>query len=374
VSWDVIVVGLGGMGSATAYHLAQRGQRVLGLEAREPVHDKGSSHGDSRLIRKVYKEGARYVPLLLRAYELWSDLERRSGKRLLTTTGGILVTTPGGESWEGMRQSAETFGLALEAPSAEEIGRRWPDLRVPDGLSVLYEPDAGVLAPEECVRAHLDLATAHGADLRFDEPVLRWRADGEGVEVETDGEIHRASRLVLTPGPWAGRVLADMRLPLRVVRVVNAHFECAAPSLGFEVFPTFIFETEDGNHYGVPAFPGQGVKIGRHDANRPCDPDTIRRDVDDREVEALRAVLARYLPAAAGQVMRTLTCMYTNTPDEDFVIDRHPEHPQVSVGVGFSGHGFKFSSVVGEVLADLATKGCADHEIGFLSASRPALR
>ena len=219
--------------------------------------------------------------------------------------------------------------------------------------------------------AHLDLAARHGAELRHGEPARRWDADGAGVRVETERGVYHAGRLVVTTGPWAGELLAGLGLPLEVWRIVNAHFEPARPELfGPERCPIYLWQVPEGDYYGFPNLPGQGVKLGRHDIGEVCTPHTIRRGVDEAEVAMLRAMLDRYLPGAAGAVKWTLTCMYTNTPDRDFVLDRHPAHPQVAYGCGFSGHGFKFASAIGEVLADLALDGAARQPIGFLAASR----
>jgi sarcosine oxidase len=228
-----------------------------------------------------------------------------------------------------------------------------------------------MLDPEACVAAHLDLAARHGADLRFGEAMQWWQVDGAGVRVETAEGTYTADRMVLAVGPWAGELLADLGLPLSVQRVVNTHFEPSDPDrFSADRCPIHLWLVPEGQFYGTPALPGQGVKLGRHDAGEVCTPDTIRRDVDAEEVAVLRRVLDRYMPGAAGSVKWSLTCMYANTPDRDFVIDRHPEHERVVYACGFSGHGFKFACAVGEVLADLAMDRVPEHEIGFLSAGR----
>ena len=370
-SYDVIVIGLGGMGSAAAYHLAHRGRRVLGLDAHPRGHTQGSSHGRSRIIREAYYEAPDYVPLVQRAYALWRALEAESGRSLLTITGGLNVGQSDGEFVRGALASARQHGLAHESLTPEEVAARFPAFRLADDLVAVYEPNAGFLAPEDCVGAHLDLATRHGAELRHAEPARAWSADGGEVRVETDQSAYVGERLVIAAGPWADEQLADLNLPLSVQRVVNVHFEPTRPELfGPDRCPVHIWEVPEGHYYGIPALPDQGVKFGRHDLGEICTPHTIRREVDPDEIEALRAVLDRYLPGAAGAVKWTLTCMYTNTPDRHFVIDRHPRHDRVVYACGFSGHGFKFSSAVGEILADLALGGTTRHPIGFLSAAR----
>jgi sarcosine oxidase len=370
-AYEAIVVGLGGMGSAAAYHLARRGLRVAGLDAYERGHAQGSSHGRSRIIREAYYEASEYVPLVQRAYALWRELEAEADRPLLRITGGLNVGTPDGELVQGALASARRHGLSHEYLSAAEVARRFPAFRLGDDLAAVFEPNAGVLEPEGCVAAHLDLAARHGALLRHGEPVRAWAADGAGVRVETEGGVYRAERLVLAPGPWAGELLGELRLPLSVQRVVNAHFEPAdRERFGPDRCPVYLWLVPEGQYYGFPALPGQGVKFGRHDVDDGCTPRTIRREVTPEEVEALRVVLDRYMPGAGGALKWTLTCMYTNTPDRHFVIDRHPRHGQVVYGCGFSGHGFKFASAVGEVLADLAMGQAPCCAIDFLAARR----
>ena len=372
---DVIVAGLGGMGSAAAYHLAGRGKRVLGLERFSPAHDRGSSHGRSRIIRQAYFEGAEYVPLLLRAYELWERLERETGQELMTLTGGLMIGREEGELVSGSVFSADEHGLPYELLDAREIRRRFPAYAPSPQTVALYEKNAGFVRPEESVRAHLDRAASLGADLRFEEPVLSWEATGSGVRVETPIDSYEAERLVISPGAWAPRLLADLGLPLEVTRQVMFWFE---PVDGLDLFlperfPIFIWEPDDGNmFYGFPAQDDDsGVKTAFFRAGGvPTDPETIDREVREEEVGFLRGYLAEHVPDLAGRCLGAKACMYTNTPDEHFVISPHPEHPQVAVACGFSGHGYKFCGVVGEILADLATEGSTRHPIDLFSPAR----
>jgi len=369
--FDVIVIGLGAMGSATAYHAARRGKRVLGLDAYPRGHKNGSSHGTTRIIREAYQEAPEYVPLVQRAYALWRELEAESGRSLLTITGGLNIGAPESAFVAGARTSARLHHLPYEELSNTEVAARFPGFRLPDGIGAVYEPTAGFLQPEECVFAHLDLAARHGAEIHHSEPTIRWSADGDRVSVETEQRVYTASQLVITAGPWAGEVLNDLGLPLRVQRIVNVHFAPTAPeTFAPERCPIYLMQVTEGDYYGFPALPGQGVKIGRHDIGEVCTPATIRRDVDPEEIAMLRDVLDRYMPGAAGALLWSLTCMYTNTPDHHFILDRHPAHANVVYGCGFSGHGFKFASAIGEVMADLALDGVTRHNIGFLSAAR----
>ncbi len=372
---DVIVAGLGGMGSAAAYRLAGRGKRVLGLERFSPAHDRGSSHGRSRIIRQAYFEGAEYVPLLLRAYELWEALEVEAGENLMTLTGGLMIGRESGELVSGSVRSADEHDLPYELLDAAEIRRRFPAYAPGPGTVALYEKRAGFVRPEESVRAHLDRAAALGADLRFEEPVISWEATDDGVSVETTRGSYEAGRLVISPGAWAPRLLADLGLPLEVTRQVMHWFE---PKGGLEPFlperfPLFIWEPDDGNmFYGFPAQDDdRGVKASFFRAGGvPTDPDSMDREVSEEETDFLRGYLAEYVPQLAGRHLDARACMYTNTPDEHFVISEHPEYPRVVIACGFSGHGYKFCSVVGEILADLATEGSTAHPIDLFSPTR----
>jgi sarcosine oxidase len=375
LTYDVIVAGLGGMGSAASYQLSGRGQRVLGLEKFSPAHDRGSSHGRSRIIRQAYFEGAEYVPLLLRAYELWEQLEQESGQELMTLTGGLMIGREDGGLVSGSVQSADEHDLPYELLDAGEIRACFPAYAPDPETVALYEEKAGFVRPEETVKAHLDRAASLGADLRFEEPVLSWEASEEGVRVETPGGSYEAERLVISPGAWAPQLLADLGLPLEVTRQVMYWFE---PANGLDLFlpdrfPIFIWEPDDGNmFYGFPAQDDdRGVKTAFFRAGGvPTTPETIDREVRQGEIDFLRGYLAEHVPDLAGRCLDARACMYTNTPDEHFVISPHPEHPQVTVACGFSGHGYKFCSVVGEILADLANEGSTRHPIELFSPAR----
>lgn len=371
-SYDVIVVGLGGMGSATAYHLAKDGRRVLGLDMHPRGHTFGSSHGHHRIIREAYFEGPGYVPIVQHAYELWRELEEESGRaNLLTITGGLMIGLPESDVVSGALRSAEAYDLPHERYTASELAEQYPGFQFPEDYVAVYEGNAGFVQPEDSVAAHLDLAASHGAELKFSEEVTGWSADGEGVRVETPDGSYTADALVVTTGPWASELLADLNIPLTVRRVVNAHFESARPDLfSADHSPIYIFQVPEGWYYGFPYIPGLGVKIGRHDIGETVTARTIRRDIDDEEIDLLRHVLDSYLPGASGPILSALTCMYTMTPDEDFVIDRHPEHPNVVLGCGFSGHGYKFAAAIGQILADLATDTAPAFDIDFLSLGR----
>lgn len=371
--YDAVIMGLGAMGSAAAYHLARRGRKVLGLEQFTPVHDRGSSHGRSRIIREAYFEDPAYVPLIQRAYELWEALQQEDGNRLLIKTGGLMIGPADGELVQGALTSAKAHRLPHELLSAAELRRRFPLFQPDEETAAVLEPRAGVLFAEECVRAHLKGAARSGAVLRFEEPVVSWRAGATHIEVTTARALYTADHLVITPGPWTTQVLHDLELPLTVERNVMYWFRPARDEMAFapDRFPIYVCEYQRGAFfYGFPALRRDGVKVAHHHSGEFCTPGSIRREVTSEEVGRMRGLLARYLPAANGEFLHAATCMYTNTPDGHFIIDRHPALPQVTIACGFSGHGFKFASVVGEILAELAMYGHTRHSIQLFQAQR----
>ncbi|MGP9022036.1 N-methyl-L-tryptophan oxidase [Streptomyces sp. BR1] len=378
-TYDVIVLGLGGMGSAAAHQLAARGVRVLGLERFGPVHAHGSSHGGSRITRQSYFEDPAYVPLLLRAYELYERLERDTGREIALLCGGMMVGRPECRTVAGALRSARRWDLPHEMLDAREIRRRFPTMNPADDEVALYEARAGLLRPENTVGAHLQLAAKAGAELRFEEPVTRWEElpGGRGVRVHTAENTYTGGQLVICPGAWAPDLLSDLGVPITVERQVTYWF---GPEGGVEPFlpdrhPVFIWEDADGVQvYGFPAVDGAdgGVKVAFfRKGGVPCTPGTIDRTVSAAEVEAMAAAMRRVTPSLPETFLRAVTCMYSTTPDEHFVIARHPAHPEtVTVACGFSGHGFKFVPVVGEIAADLALDGTTPHPIELFDPRR----
>jgi sarcosine oxidase len=363
--WDVAVVGLGAIGSACACHLAARGLRVLGLDRHAPPHARGSSHGRTRIIREAYFEHPLYVPLVRRAYELWAALERESGRPLLRIVGGLNLGRPDGVLVAGARRSVEQHGLEHAVLTAAEVRDRYPALRPDEEMTGLWEPRAGILDPEACVAAHLHVAAARGATLRHDEPVLRWSADERGVAIVSAHGEHRARRMILAAGPWLRSLVPDLHLPLTVERQVQFWFAPRHPTdaLAPERCPVHLWELADGRYfYGFPDL-GHGVKLAMHHGGEVTDPDRVRREVGDDEVAAVRALVRRHVPAADGPLRETAVCLYTNTPDGHFWIDAHPTHRHVLVASACSGHGFKFASAIGEILADLVTRGETEFDL-----------
>ena len=375
-NFDVIVIGLGAMGSAAAYQLASAGRSVLGIEQFGPAHDKGSSHGRSRIIRQAYFEHPAYVPLLDRSYQLWARLEQESGRRLLTMTGGLMLGRPETDVVAGSLRSAQEHNLPHEMLDAAEIHRRFPPFTPGPEERGLYEERAGFLDPEGCISAHLDRAVQLGAELHFNEPVLEWTATRGGVRVVTSARTFEAAAAVISPGAWGPRLLHDLELPLVVERQIMYWFDPKGGTAPFEVgrFPVYIWETADGTQfYGFPAQDGPdgGAKVATFRLKgQETTPETIDRTVHEDDVERMRAAVRGRVDALDAPLLSAATCMYTTTPDEHFVIGLHPEHEQVAFAAGFSGHGFKFASVVGEILGELAVDGKTRHNIGLFAPDR----
>lgn len=372
-AYDVIVLGLGGMGSAAAYHLAARGQRVLGLERFTPAHDKGSSHGGSRIIRQSYFEDPAYVPLLLRAYELWEALARDSGRDVYRLTGGLFIGPPDCLTVAGSLRASRQWELAHEVLDAREIRSRFPHFTPNSEDVALYEAKAGFARPELTVSAHLALAENAGATLQFGEQVIDWAETAGGVAVRTALGTYTAGQLVICPGAWAPQLLADFGVAITVERQVLYWLDPVGGTTSFTDHPIFIDENASGMQvYGFPAIDGPrgGVKVAFFRKGVECTPETIDRTVHPHEVREMRDRVGQLLPALDGPCLHSATCMYANTPDQHFVIARHPECAHVTVACGFSGHGFKFVPVVGEILADLAVDGATDHPISLFDPTR----
>ncbi len=371
-SFDVIVLGVGGMGSAACFELARRGRRVLGLEQFPLVHARGSSHGHTRIIRTAYAEHPSYVPLARRAFEKWYELEQLTGRHLLTECPCLNAGPPGSDHVEGVRASVRTHNLAAEELTGDEINRRYPAFHFPGDFMGIIEQAAGFLFVEECVRAQIDSAVSFGAEIHAEEAVRAWKVVGDGVEVTTDRGTYRAAKLVIAAGAWATKLLATIGVPLRVMRQVLLWFAAGGRPELFrrDRFPLFIADVPGVPFYGLPAIDPSGAKVARHyGAPELPDSDGVSWDVSASDVDVMRENLAAMLPGL-GAFTKGQVCMYTVTPDRHFVIDQHPEFPQVSIACGFSGHGFKFAPTVGEILADLAEHGRTAHDIGLFSAHR----
>jgi sarcosine oxidase len=382
-TYDTIVLGVGGFGSGAVYHLARRGSRVLGIEQFGIAHDRGSSHGQTRIIRKAYFEHPDYVPLLHRAYELWHELEHESGCQLLHAVGLFIAGDPACESVSGTLLAARLHHLPLETLAAREAGRRFPGYRFREDFAVVFEPEAGYLDVENCVAVHIAAAVKHGAVVQTGETVVAWESDGRHVTVRTDRGEYSAASLVITAGPWAGPLLGGSsgspaapgnvhwNTRLRVVRKPVFWFSAGADFDVGRGNSTFFFETSAGQFYGFPRIDGQTIKLAEHTGgDMVSDPLTVDRELHPADLTRVNEFVREFLPALDPSPVRHSVCMYTKSPDSHFIIDRHPEWANVVYGAGFSGHGFKFTTVLGEALADLAQIGKTKLPVDFLSMKR----
>ena len=374
MSYHTIIVGLGAMGSAAACHLAKRNVKVLGLDQFSIPNDKGSSHGHSRMIRMAYYEHPHYVPLLRRAYELWHELDHPDRPDILHITGGIYMGPATGHVVRGTLEAAKLHDLPHRLLDRAELAQVYPFFTVPDDYVGVFEPNAGFVLSEKAIATHVLLALHNGAELHGEEPVLDWRSTGGGVTVRTPRQTYQAERLLFCSGAWTGKLLTDLGIPLLVTRQILGWVwpRRSHDSFRYGAMPVWGIEQPDGSlAYGFPMMPDYpGLKLARHAPGLPTDPDAVDRNTHPEDEREIRDILQRYLPDADGPFLSLRTCLYTNSPDHHFILDRHPKHNNVFLAAGFSGHGFKFASVIGEILADLAQHDRTNHPIEFLSLRR----
>lgn len=370
--YDTIVLGLGAMGSSALYHLAARGVKVLGVDKFAPPHTHGSTHGRTRIIREAYYEHPCYVPIVQRAYELWAALEREAGEPMFVQTGGIMIGPPDGALFGGAFRSAKEHGLSHAILKPTEVHDRFPGFRVPEGSMALLEPRAGLLLPEKIVDAHLALAQRAGATVRTGVTVTAWDADDSGVRLETDAGELRGRTLILAAGPWLPALVPELDLPLEIERQLFHWFEPASHPEWYDAAhsPISLIEYADDRFFATFPDVGHGVKAAIHHEGAVIDIDAPREGATAAEGREMTELLAQYLPQAAGKILDRATCVYTNTPDHDFLIDRHPAHANVLIASPCSGHGFKFASAIGEILADLVTTGATSFDLAPFALSR----
>lgn len=371
--YDAVVVGAGGMGSAALYHLARRGVRACAVERFAVAHDQGSSHGDTRIIRKAYMEHPDYVPLLHRAYALWEELEGEGRGELFARVGLLVAGDPATEAMRGQAACYREHDLPHETLDATALAARYPDVALPADWSAFYDPFGGFLRVEDCVRRHADLAKAHGAVIYEGEQMRSWRGEGEGVVVETERRRLLADRLVLAAGAWAAPELRRLGIAVQVVRKVQLWYR----GRGVERYvpgamPCFYIADGEDGFYGFPALEPWGLKLAEHNVSHDIvdDPLRLNRALAPEDEPRILDFLARFFPALKPERSKHAVCMYSLTPDQHFILDIHPECPAVVLGAGFSGHGFKFAPVVGEILAELALEGQTRQSIEFLRLSR----
>lgn len=377
--YDVAVIGVGSMGSPTCYYLAKAGHRVLGLEQFDISHDQGSHAGQSRLIRKAYFEHPDYVPLLQRAYDNWKSLEQLTQSKVYEKTGIVYLSTPDNILATGVHKSSELYKVPIETPSLAEARRQFPAFKIPDNFEVIVERDAGFVTPERAIMLYAREAMKLGADIHTREGVKEWKAEGGKIKITTDKGVYTCDKLVISAGAWANKMIPNLNTELKVTKQMLAWVSpknWEAFSLGN--FPCWILEDpERGSYYGFPIVPvdkfggPMGFKLAHHFAGDPSDPDHVNREVSKGTEEDIHYALKKYLPEADYKILSLKSCLYTWSKDENFIIDHLPGYQnKVTLACGFSGHGFKFASAIGEVLADMAMKGKSDLPIDFLRLSR----
>ncbi len=372
--YNHIVIGAGSMGMAAGYFLAKEGGKTLLLDAFNPPHDKASHHGETRLIRYAYGEGLKYVPLALRAGALWQELAEKTDKKLFHQTGVINMGEKGTPFVQNVIASAQEFNLPLEVYTADEVNEKWPGLQIPESFIGCFEPTSGVLQIENCIATYRELALKEGAEIRTNSRVVNIDAQPDRVTIETtDGTTFTADSVIISVGAWAGELLKqlDLNLPLNPIRKTFAWYDADEDLYNENNFPGFTFQSSEAGYYGFPSINGAGMKLGRHDGGETVDPDKEKQAFNDipEDAEELNHFLSTYIPSV-GPLKLGKTCMYTMTPDEDFIIDLHPNYKNIAIAAGFSGHGFKFASAVGEVLSELITKGSTELDITSFSIKR----
>ena len=371
--YDAIVIGVGGMGSAALFHLARSGLKVLGIEQFDIPHSYGSSHGSTRIFRSAYSEGAEYVPLLRSAYASWRELEAIAGKSILRLTGGLDIGAAKSWTVEGSRKSCLAHGLEFEELDGGEVNRRFPGYRLPTSARAVYQAQSGYLLSESAIAAYAQAARDRGAEIRVGERVRSWRRDAGGLCVETDAGAYRAARLAITAGSWTGKLCPPLQSLCRPERQVMLWTAPAAPALfAPERFPIFNLEAPGGRFYGFPDHRGEGFKIGKYHHLRQYvdDPDRVDRECGAADEAVLREAVQEYFPGANGPARRLQACLFTNSPDEHFILDRYPGEADVFVAAGFSGHGFKFCSVIGKIVAEFCLDKPSSWDIRRFRLSR----
>ncbi|MDJ0332894.1 N-methyl-L-tryptophan oxidase [Planococcus sp. S3-L1] len=371
--YDVIVIGAGSMGMAAGYFLAKSGKKTLLLDSFSPPHNKGSHHGETRIIRHAYGEGGEYVPLALQAQKLWNDLEEMTGISLFSATGVLNVGHEKTDFIQNIISSSKTYSLPLETLASPEVNKRWPGITIPAKYIGCFEPASGILKCESCIRAYRTLAEQHGATLLMDSKVNELSVHDQRVTVKTEAQTFSSDALVISAGAWSRDLLSmlGLNLPLNPVRKTFAWFDAGENLYNHTNFPAFTFATSQGFYYGFPSIDGSGLKVGRHDGGQSIDPDKSIPEFGqlDEDRTDLRNFLNHYMPSVK-QLKYGKTCMYTLTPDEDFIIDLHPDYSNVAIAAGFSGHGFKFSSAVGQILSELISSGKTEQNIAPFSLDR----
>jgi sarcosine oxidase len=378
-SFDVIVLGVGSMGSSACYYLSKRGYKVLGLEQFDITHELGSHAGQSRIIRKAYFEHPDYVPLLNRSYKNWKELEEETGEQIYFQTGLCYFGSHDHPIIKGVKHSASEFDLEIKVLDALSAAEHFPQFKIPGDFECLHEPNAGFVTPEKAIRVYADLAKKKGASIHVQEKVMEWKKDEDGFVVKTNKDSYRGNKLIITTGAWSGKMIPGFQQKLKVTRQFLAWVKMKNENeFSYGNFPCWLIADEEKHdaYYGFPQLPAEkfgppgGMKLAHHFAEKETDPDNVNRQITEEDENDLKYLLDKYFPGEFESFLSTKVCLYTNTPDEDFIIDKLPGNEDVVIATGFSGHGFKFVSVVGEILTDLAMDGKTELPIRFLNAKR----
>ena len=370
--YDAIVIGAGGMGSAAAYYLSRMGQKTLLLEQFQLDHDRGSSYGESRIIRYAYDHPA-YIALAKASYPLWRELEAASGEELYIKTGGIDFGIADDPQMLAIDHSLTVSQIPFEKLSPAETAQRFPQFRLEDGMETIYQADAGVLKASQCVKAHVRLAQQQGTTLIEQAIVQRITPTADHVTIETSQGTFQAGRLVMAAGSWSKHLLEKigLALPLAPTREQQLFFRGNPPENFLpDQFPTFIAWLPEITFYGISNVDGKGFKCAQHRSGEVVDPDQVKREIDPAYIERVRGFMKHHIPTGDGEPTAGRICLYTMTPDEDFIIDRHPEYPYISFGAGFSGHGFKFTTLIGQILANLACGAPVEYDLSHFRWDR----
>lgn len=378
--FDVIVIGVGSMGSSACYHLSKRGYNVLGLEQFCITHENGSHTGQSRIIRKAYFEHPDYVPLLSRAYEGWKELEEETGDQIYFKTGLLYSGRATDEIIKGVNLAASLYNIYIETPDRAAAERRFPQFKIPGNFDTVFEPDAGFVTPERAIRLYAELAKKYGAIIRTNEKLIKWKKEGNGIMLKTNKEVYHCKKLIITAGAWAGKFIPGLDYKIKVTRQFLAWIKPKHPEkFSLDNFPCWLIDDENipGCYYGFPMLsterfgPPEGLKLAHHHPATITDPDNVNRTITNDDIENLKDAMDKYFPGEFDSILSGKICLYANSPDENFIIDKLPGYEEnVCIACGFSGHGFKFVPVIGEILSDLAINGKTNLPIEFLNANR----
>ncbi|MEI4832546.1 N-methyl-L-tryptophan oxidase [Bacillus sp. FJAT-53711] len=370
--YEVVIIGAGSIGMAAGYYLSKLGIKTLLLDLNNPPHDKGSHHGETRIIRHAYGEGNQYVPLVLRAQELWEQLQEESNKQLFLQTGVLCAGAPGSSFIKEAINSGREYSLPFEVLSSKEMAYRWPGVTFPEGFTSCYETRSGILFSETCIQAFRDLGLANGMTVLPFTKAEKIEVHLNGATIRTANDTYHTDFVVVSAGAWSGKLLKDLGLDLSLqpIRKTVSWFKCDPELYDSSVFPAFTVDLLYAHYYGFPSIGSSGFKIGRHDGGVQVDPDEAVSPYGPNDEKEIRSFLRKYMPSANGPLAEGRTCFYTLTPDEHFILDQHPEYPHMFISAGFSGHGFKFASVVGEVISQVITKGESYYDLTKFSIKR----